>query len=72
MTWQQGMVNFLTIIFGIIAGAMFNNLGETADLTMGQRYFYFAGFIISMVIVLYALYKASNEMFGDDDDLTPA
>ncbi|QIG68112.1 hypothetical protein EVB55_177 [Rhizobium phage RHph_Y68] len=73
MTWKQIVIDFIIIIIGIIAGAFFDHLGDQPDLTIEMRYLYFAGFVLSIGIVIYSLYRASNELFGnDDDDLTPA
>ncbi|QIG69741.1 hypothetical protein EVB81_172 [Rhizobium phage RHph_I46] len=73
MTWKQIVIDFIIILIGIISGAIFDHLGEQPDLSIEVRYLYFVGFVLSIGIVIYSLYRASNEIFNDDDDdLNPA
>ncbi|QIG73949.1 hypothetical protein PP935_gp174 [Rhizobium phage RHph_N34] len=73
MTWKQIVIDFIIILIGIVSGAIFDHLGNQLDLPMETRYLYFLGFVVSIGIVIYSLYRASNEIFNDDDDdLTPA
>jgi hypothetical protein len=73
MTWKQIVIDFIIIIVGILSGSLFDDLLNQPELSMELRYLYFIGFVISIGIVIYSLYRASNELFNDDDDdLTPA